>query len=200
MEYGHLYDRAQELDRATDALTFKLNGVVDPAERAALQSQINLATQRASDAWADFHDAEYAQRAASAGRPTALATAASSQPAQSAAEMAARRRAETAAFWRKIVGRVNAEMFGSGPDSSPNASGGAPLNSGQKPKSNPSSREVWRRAISAANAAIAGNEPSASREGQASSNGRPQTGSDFLSGTITAAGKQLKDAGFAVVR
>lgn len=92
--------------------------------------------------------------ASPAAMPAASVKPAPVTPAPSAAEIAQQRRAATSAFWKKIVGSVNEQRFGRSPDASPDASRGAPLTGSQKPKSNPSAREVWKKAIAAANASL----------------------------------------------
>lgn len=192
-----LYDRAQSLDREADALRFKLNSVASPAERVTLQAQIDQLSQRAADAWADWRDAQDAHRrgrSSSTGSPAATAPP---PPTLSAVDVAARRRAASRALWGRIIGKVNAEMFGSQTDSAPNASREGTSSHDKAPK--PDSKAIWKRVVAAANAGIAGGEPSASRESQASPDSRRQTG-DFLSRAMTKASKLLKDAGYAAVR
>lgn len=118
-------------------------------------------------------------------------SAAQSGGAPRLADTAERRRAETRDLWRRVIGKINAEMFGSEPDASrTDASRGAPSDTGQKPDT----KSIWSKAVAKANAEMTGNEAC-----QPPSNGRPQPRSgEFLSKSMATAGKQLEQAGFKV--
>lgn len=163
-----------------------------------------LSPQVAGEAY-DRYAAAMAERSAAQSGDTASASAAASAthapatPTSSTAEIAARRRAETRDLWRRVVGQVNAAMFGRQTDSAPNASreGTSPHGKVSKLETTKyDSKAIWKRAVASANAGIAGSEP---RERDASSSGRRKSG-DFLERAMTAAGKHLANTGFSVAR